>query len=167
MERPSIARSVPRGNPPRAWRLLRATSTCAVLTSVVLWGITAKWALCFNLCKRMCVGILYGGIVFTRDSWILSIWPRFHTEPSRFYICFWPPILVSQFHVRIDMWLVVLALGGGHLLLRRHARTAVQRHANECPACGYSLTGNISGICPECGTPVAGMGHDGASVARR
>ena len=23
-----------------------------------------------------------------------------------------------------------------------------------CPACGYDLTGNTSGICPECGTPV-------------
>ena len=23
-----------------------------------------------------------------------------------------------------------------------------------CRRCGYSLTGNVSGICPECGTPV-------------
>ena len=25
-----------------------------------------------------------------------------------------------------------------------------------CSACGYSLTDNVSGVCPECGTPVAG-----------
>jgi hypothetical protein len=25
---------------------------------------------------------------------------------------------------------------------------------NGCPACGYNLTGNTSGVCPECGTPV-------------
>jgi hypothetical protein len=25
-----------------------------------------------------------------------------------------------------------------------------------CNQCGYSLTGNTSGVCPECGTPVAG-----------
>jgi hypothetical protein len=25
---------------------------------------------------------------------------------------------------------------------------------NRCTACGYNLTGNTSGICPECGTPV-------------
>jgi hypothetical protein len=25
-----------------------------------------------------------------------------------------------------------------------------------CPHCSYSLTGNTSGVCPECGTPVAG-----------
>ena len=24
-----------------------------------------------------------------------------------------------------------------------------------CPACGYNLTGNTSGVCPECGTPTA------------
>src|SRR4051812_42639250 len=22
-----------------------------------------------------------------------------------------------------------------------------------CDSCGYSLTGNVSGVCPECGTP--------------
>jgi rubrerythrin len=22
-----------------------------------------------------------------------------------------------------------------------------------CTACGYNLTGNTSGVCPECGTP--------------
>ena len=33
-----------------------------------------------------------------------------------------------------------------------------QRHraTGRCTACGYNLTGNISGICPECGTPVTG-----------
>jgi hypothetical protein len=24
-----------------------------------------------------------------------------------------------------------------------------------CTSCGYNLTGNISGVCPECGTTVA------------
>jgi len=26
---------------------------------------------------------------------------------------------------------------------------------DSCAACGYNLTGNISGVCPECGTVVA------------
>jgi hypothetical protein len=25
--------------------------------------------------------------------------------------------------------------------------------ATRCPRCGYDLTGNVSGVCPECGTP--------------
>jgi len=34
--------------------------------------------------------------------------------------------------------------------LRRYRR----RRRGLCTQCGYSLTGNISGICPECGTPI-------------
>ena len=33
-------------------------------------------------------------------------------------------------------------------------RTARLRRLNVCIACGYNLTGNTSGVCPECGTPV-------------
>ena len=25
---------------------------------------------------------------------------------------------------------------------------------NECQHCGYDLSGNVSGVCPECGTPI-------------
>ena len=34
------------------------------------------------------------------------------------------------------------------LRIRRRRRTA----PGHCPACGYNLTGNTSGVCPECGT---------------
>ena len=29
-----------------------------------------------------------------------------------------------------------------------------------CRRCGYNLTGNVSGICPECGTPVSNVALD-------
>lgn len=29
-----------------------------------------------------------------------------------------------------------------------------RRRAGQCPYCDYDLTGNVSGTCPECGTPV-------------
>ena len=33
-------------------------------------------------------------------------------------------------------------------------RLAQQRiHAGQCAVCGYNMTGNVSGVCPECGTP--------------
>jgi len=31
-----------------------------------------------------------------------------------------------------------------------------RRNGSGCTQCGYNLTGNTSGICPECGTAVAG-----------
>ena len=37
------------------------------------------------------------------------------------------------------------------LLLQRHRRIPV----GHCRRCGYNLTGNVSGVCPECGTPIA------------
>jgi hypothetical protein len=39
-------------------------------------------------------------------------------------------------------------LGWGWLRMRRW------KSDNRCAVCGYSLTGNKSGVCPECGTPV-------------
>jgi predicted Zn-ribbon and HTH transcriptional regulator len=32
---------------------------------------------------------------------------------------------------------------------------AAQSEPGQCRNCGYNLTGNVSGICPECGTAVA------------
>ncbi|HET6247117.1 MAG TPA: hypothetical protein VFE47_05400 [Tepidisphaeraceae bacterium] len=44
------------------------------------------------------------------------------------------------------MWLMIRYLNVG----RRRKKNG------ECVKCGYSLRGNVSGICPECGTKVAG-----------
>ena len=41
----------------------------------------------------------------------------------------------------------MVALVGG---LFRHRR---RRQKGLCPQCLYNLTGNVSGVCPECGTP--------------
>ncbi len=33
-----------------------------------------------------------------------------------------------------------------------------------CPNCHYDLTGNVSGVCPECGTPIK---PDGQEITER
>jgi len=33
------------------------------------------------------------------------------------------------------------------------------RPPGHCQSCGYDLTGNVSGVCPECGQKVAPMSH--------
>ena len=38
---------------------------------------------------------------------------------------------------------------------RRRTRKARHQQIAPCCNCGYSLVGNVSGICPECGTTVA------------
>ena len=50
-------------------------------------------------------------------------------------------------------WFLALAFAIGPILWLRSRRRA--NTGSKCAFCGYSLTGNTSGICPECGTPVA------------
>ena len=38
--------------------------------------------------------------------------------------------------------------------LRLRRRLAMRRRLGHCLSCGYPLTGNASGVCPECGTPL-------------
>jgi hypothetical protein len=52
------------------------------------------------------------------------------------------------------LWAFAAATAVGPLMwLRARARSARRRRRNQCPGCGYDLTGNASGVCPECGTP--------------
>jgi hypothetical protein len=52
-------------------------------------------------------------------------------------------------------WAAFLILLSCHSYTYPSARILRRSLSNRCPFCGYSLTGNVSGVCPECGTPVA------------
>jgi hypothetical protein len=62
----------------------------------------------------------------------------------------------------IDFPLAVIALnmlfyggvGGCVGLLWAQRRTSNDMNGPVCDRCGYSLVGNVSGVCPECGTKV-------------
>ncbi len=49
----------------------------------------------------------------------------------------------------IPLWIPFLIVAIPTLLLWRRDR---RPPANHCQSCGYNLTGNVSGVCPECGT---------------
>lgn len=58
----------------------------------------------------------------------------------------------------ISVGIAICVLDGfGIMFLRR--KGAPRGH---CRACGYDLTGNVSGICPECGKPIAPHSAGGA-----
>lgn len=47
-----------------------------------------------------------------------------------------------------------LAASGLFLNLRREGYRRQRASAGLCVACGYNLTGNTSGVCPECGQKI-------------
>lgn len=66
--------------------------------------------------------------------------PSFDTSISGF-------LGMKNSYVYVPAWLISAISIGSGLLFRRLTRP---RHSG-CPGCGYNLTGNVSGICPECG----------------
>jgi rRNA maturation endonuclease Nob1 len=54
----------------------------------------------------------------------------------------------------IQMFLSMMWLRNARSM-RKNEIVGQRRERGECEQCGYSLTGNTSGVCPECGTPVS------------
>jgi len=50
----------------------------------------------------------------------------------------------------LPLWIPLAVIGIPSLIAWRRSR----RRSGHCTKCSYNLTGNISGVCPECGMPV-------------
>lgn len=78
----------------------------------------------------------------------------FRPDPSRWWPDFYhtPGFVAPSGYCDIPLTspLCILATGSIWYLWRRR-----KYPAHCCQQCGYDLTGNVSGICPECGTPIA------------
>ena len=71
----------------------------------------------------------------------------------------WGPCRPGNYRVReptSPLWLplVLFATYPTIALIRGPVRRYRRRRRGLCIRCGYNLTGNISGVCPECGTEI-------------
>lgn len=78
---------------------------------------------------------------------------------SAFVIFVLGAILISlslrgRFAITILPISLALGIANGYLSMckRRNRRARLARKEGYCRVCGYDLMGNVSGICPECGT---------------
>ena len=62
----------------------------------------------------------------------------------------WMPELSGQLAPRIPLWILLLIFALPTAYLWYRDRRPPPGH---CRRCGYNLTGNVSGVCPECGQP--------------
>ena len=77
--------------------------------------------------------------VFGISMFVAQTVPAFLSSPSEWYLC-----LFNLSHVALPV-----ATAAALLRLRQ------VKQPGSCHKCGYNLTGNESGVCPECGSPIA------------
>ncbi len=58
--------------------------------------------------------------------------------------------------LRFSLWLLVIAFSSypASVFVRSPLRRHRRRKRGLCLTCAYNLTGNTSGVCPECGTKI-------------
>ncbi len=59
----------------------------------------------------------------------------------------------------IPFWLVIAVFSPFAFVQWRRTLRALSIPPNHCPTCRYDLTGNTSGVCPECGGKVTAMAN--------
>lgn len=167
------------------WRVFRDTNLLIVTHSMDCWYVSLAWsAACFvSAWLTGCRGVrlplaVYGLLVLSSPLWViqsvsLPVLPAFPhpqygwgglealTAVQTSDLSWWQHAPWS-WRVRLDPVgpLIVLA-GLGQLVLGILGGVTTLSSVREVPKgsclkCGYDLTGNISGVCPECGDCVIG-----------
>ncbi len=86
-----------------------------------------------------------GLTLLRRDGWWANV------DPHTAYLL---PEVITQSgrsYVVIPLWILLLSSGLAALILWYRHRPPKPGY---CAVCGYNLTGNMSGVCPECGTEI-------------
>ena len=97
--------------------------------------------------------------VFLRDSFAPAAWPQRRGRivasyvslalAAGFGLAVAPGLSPTQYGAMAFVWVLITAL----VLWRLHWIRRNTHPPGHCSRCGYNLTGNASGTCPECGTP--------------
>ncbi len=140
----------------RARRVAKWTAAILCLANALLYVASVRWLCWCHFSPPAATGVWIGagillfdwdpyselaegqGFLFGRNIYRFRWWFTFrHHDAVRIEIPLWAPLL--------SLLLVT------YLLWRHDVHPYAPGH---CHRCGYDLTGNVSGACPECGAPV-------------
>lgn len=141
--------------PRRAVGVLKWIGTMVCALILVAWGVSERWRVCY-------VGAHWNSAII--DGALETEYLHHSIAPSargwhvywgygRFKRV-WPGVLHFSWGTQaiLPLWLPLVAVAVSTAFLWRRA---LQRPPlGHCQKCGYNLTGNVSGRCPECGAPV-------------
>ena len=149
----------------RARRFFKWVTLGACILITTLWAAGWRWSFSYSTThwSVAVVGGVFGitiGRVGTLYQYPLN---RLNIEefPRKWRWMIWRPHYTSfapspGFVVIIPLWMVFLPVALLTAMLWRHDPRSLP---GRCRGCGYNLTGNVTGICPECGQP-AGPGNN-------
>ena len=146
-----------------AWGIRCTWLTWPDLPTYTKWVVVAMWgaASVFFAPRAVCVTYWQEGDyrieleVPTRMEVPLPRVPTCHPLPVYHMRVMWHPeierdVTRGYTELQVPLWFVVL-LAWSYVLFRWWKRRVRPGH---CAGCGYDLTGNVSGVCPECGLSV-------------
>lgn len=145
---------MPEPRPRRTWvsRLAIASGVLATLALTALWGVSYALMIGWQG-KSISVAVAFGRLRIWR--WSPNYPSGLIADGASATMAGWflPQIVVLPIWLFALLFLVLTI----HLIRRSRRRFP----AGCCAKCGYDLTGNMSGVCPECGAAVC-AGRNGA-----
>jgi hypothetical protein len=148
----------------RATRHLQLVLLGGCIALCMAWGTSMIWAVGWSS-PRLSL-LLDSGVVMLFPSALyykngLAVWaaqggyaaltlPAYSSEAGTTCGPPGPASAVAKGRVWLPLWSILLPLALGFLTLRRAPPPSTK--SPPCAECNYDLTGNVSGICPECGT---------------
>ena len=133
--------------PRRIRRILKWAGVAACGLMLLLWVITFFWEFGYlGVRTAFTVGPGYFAIHFN-GPFPMQKWFLIPTEST---FCWWP-IPHSNGRLLLIPFSLALLIAAIPTAILRRERAIPPGHCNQC---GYKLTGNVSGVCPECGRAI-------------
>ena len=136
----------------RRWRVLKWAGllTCALLTLTIV--LTRWWSIAWTSGNHW--GFFqWGAVAFgyhnAVDDFRWDVQRNVQTGLFFWWFDYQPGTLTRGSCFSTPLWLPLAVIGVPTILAWRRDRPFPPGH---CQRCGYDLTGNVSGRCPECGT---------------
>jgi len=136
--------------------VLKWTGTMLCLLLATLWAVSHSGYILTYVDRPH-------GTVFFRKGRICQpfngITPRDYLGPEGWHVFRRGTLPFALDDIQLPLWLPMLLVGGptGFLWygdLTRWIRVRCSTPPGHCQHCGYNLTGNVSGRCPECGEKI-------------
>jgi hypothetical protein len=142
-------------------RVLKWVATSLCLAVVLMWAASARWIIVHTAPSGE-LGIAAGCAYSYWGQFMFTGW-RLYPPSSK--VKWWIDIQRGRdgTMLHVPLWIPCLMLAALSVALWWRDRPMPP---GRCFICGYDLTGNVSGTCPECGCATKSLGKEECEVGQ-